>query len=145
MAVASEATARPRTQAPVDSFVGQADSLSGKSRFTERNDLPDKESFVGHTHLPDKRRERQTIELPDKERRDVAERRGWIEYAKRGTKNPKRYAYRRRWKKSGGKWVKSESTRLKSIPPLTEEDYVKRITSEGRNPTTGRRKRDRGD
>ena len=131
--------------APADSFVGQSDSLSGKSRFTERNDLPDKESFVGQGSMPDKRRERQTIELPDKDRRNVTERRGWIEYAKRGTKNPKRYAYRRRWKKSGGKWVKSESTRLKSIPPLTEEDYDTRITRDGRNPTTGRRKRDRGD
>lgn len=126
-------------------FVGQDVSLLGKSRFTERKDLPDKESFVGHTLLPDKRRERQTIALPDKEQRDVAERRGWIEYAKRGTKNPKRYAYRRRWKKSDGKWVKSESKRLRSIPPLTEDDYVKRITNEGRDPTTGRRKRDRGD
>ncbi len=112
---------------------GKSDPLSGKSQSSERNDLPDKI------------RRRVSINLPDKKRQDVTERRGWIEYAKRGTKNPKRYAYRRRWKKDGGLWVKSKLERLKSIPPLTEEEYVKRITGEGRDPTTGRRKRDRAD
>jgi hypothetical protein len=122
-------------------FVGQEVSLSGKSKSSERNDLPDKESLSGN----ERRRQRKNVQLPDKERQEVAERRGWIEYAKRGTKNPKRYAYRRRWKKEGGKWVKSESSRLSSIPPLTEEEYVRRITREGRDPVTGRRKRDRAD
>lgn len=114
--------------------------MSGNSRSPEKNRLPDKNP------LPDKKRERRTIHLPDKQRKervDAADRRGWIEYARRGTKNPRRYAYRRRWvRKNDGTWVKSESTRLKSIPPLTEEDYVKRITGEGRDPVTGRRKRD---
>jgi hypothetical protein len=115
--------------------------LSGKSRFTEKNGLPDKGVLSGK----ERRRERRSIHLPDKERQEVAERRGWIEYAKRGTKNPKRYAYRRRWKKVADKWIKSESVRLKSIPPLTEEEYVRRITREGRDPSTGRKRRNRED
>ena len=123
------------------SLSGKSDPLSGKSQSSERNDLPDKGILSGI----ERRRQRQNVQLPDKARQEVTERHGWIEYAKRGTKNPKRYAYRRRWKKSGGLWVKSESSRLKSIPPLTEEEYVKRITGEGRDPTTGRRKRDRAD
>ena len=117
--------------------------LSGKGQSREQSDLPDKKIFVGHAGLPDKLRERRSIPLPDKERPDVTERRGWIEYSKRGTKNPKRYAYRRRWiRDASGGWVKSKVKRLRSIPPLSEEDYVKRITSEGRDPVTGRRKRD---
>ena len=139
----------PKTDKPTKSpdttgrlgFVGQEVSLSGKSQSSEKNDLPDKEILSGN----ERRRQRQNVQLPDKARQEVTERRGWIEYAKRGTKNPKRYAYRRRWKKVGGLWVKSESSRLKSIPPLTEEEYVKRITGEGRDPTTGRRKRDHAD
>jgi hypothetical protein len=141
-AVVVEAVGGPTKQPAVVghlAFVGQVDSLSGKSQFSERNDLPDKNALSGN----ERRRERRSVTLPDKDRQEVAERRGWIEYAKRGTKNPKRYAYRRRWKKDGGKWVKSESTRLKSIPPLTEEQYVRRITGEGRDPATGRRKRNR--
>jgi hypothetical protein len=98
--------------------------------------MPDKKR-----DLPDKK-ERRRESLPDKIQ---SERRGWIEYAKRGTKNPKRYAYRRRWVRAeGGQWVKSKAKRLKSIPPLTEDDYVKRIRSEGRDTTTGRKRRDRG-
>jgi len=96
--------------------------------------------------MPDKIRERRLVQIADKERPDVPERRGWIEYSKRGTKNPKRYAYRRRWiRAEGGTWVKSKVKRLRSIPPLTEEDYVKRITDEGRDPNTGRRKPDSRD
>lgn len=102
-------------------FVGQAAILSGNQS------------------MPDKK-ERRRDSLPDKE---IDERRGWIEYAKRGTKNPKRYAYRRRWKRENGQWVKSKVKRMKSILPLTEEDYVKRIRSEGRDTTTGRKRRDR--
>jgi len=127
-------------------FVGQMDILSGKPPFTEKKALPDKINFVGQSDVPDKRRERRTIQLADKERPEVMERRGWIEYAKRGTKNPKRYAYRRRWERnSSGQWVKSKVKRLRSIPPLSEEEYVKRIAGEGRDTTTGRRKRDRSD
>jgi hypothetical protein len=122
-------------------FVGQDVSLSGKSQSSEKRDLPDKGILSGK----ERRRERRSIALPDKERQEVNERRGWIEYAKRGTKNPKRYAYRRRWKKVADKWIKSESTRLKSIPPLTEEEYVRRITHEGRDPSTGRKRRNRED
>jgi hypothetical protein len=50
---------------------------------------------------------------------------GWIEYPLKGTKNPKRYAYRRQWQKVGGQWVKTAPIRMKSIDPLTQEEYVK--------------------
>jgi len=136
--------------APGVKVARQNNSLSGKLKIREKNNLPDKKNFVGqeavlsgNNHLPDKIRERRSVQVADKERPDVVERRGWIEYSKRGTKNPKRYAYRRRWiRAEGGSWVKSKVKRLRSIPPLTEEDYVKRITDEGRDPTTGRRKPD---
>jgi hypothetical protein len=108
----------------------------------------------GNQSVPDKKRtlpdkkERRREQLPDKDAGSLPdknnERRGWIEYAKRGTKNPKRYAYRRRWERAESGWVKSKQTRVKSIPPLSEEDYVKRIANEGRNQTTGRKRRDRG-
>lgn len=49
---------------------------------------------------------------------------GWIEWRKRGTKNPKRYAYRRRYVgQIDGKWQLSTPVRLREIRPKTEEEY----------------------
>ena len=104
--------------------------------------------FTGHVPMPGKIRvrERPQIAVPGKDHANATEKRGWIEYARRGTKNPKRYAYRRRWiRDSAGNWVKSNPKRLKSIRPLTEEEYVRRITGEGRDAITGRKRRDRSD
>jgi hypothetical protein len=159
VAAAHEAAARPRSNGPREAAqhgkptkpddnrrLSAASALPGKTTLLGKSDtLPGKSHFSERDDLPGKIRQRQSIGLPDKIRQEATERRGWIEYAKRGTKNPKRYAYRRRWKKIGGKWIKAESKRLKSIPPLTEEEYVRRITGEGRNPTTGRKRRDRAD
>jgi len=50
---------------------------------------------------------------------------GWLEFSKKGTKNPKRYAYRRRWIPNGsGGWKKSKPVRIKTIQPMSEGDYV---------------------
>lgn len=78
--------------------------------------------------------------LVGKEESDEDSRNGWIEYQKKGTKNPKRYACRRRWVRKDGVWVKSKAKRLSSILPLTEEEYVARLEWEGRDKDTGRRK-----
>jgi hypothetical protein len=47
----------------------------------------------------------------------------WIEFSKKGTRNPKRYAYLRRWVKRGEAWVKSKPVRIKTIKPMSEEEY----------------------
>jgi hypothetical protein len=71
-----------------------------------------------------------TAVLPTKKdgriRQNYDERRGWIEFPKKGTKNPRRYAYKRRWLPDGrGGWKKSKPVRYNLYPPLTEADYVK--------------------
>jgi hypothetical protein len=47
----------------------------------------------------------------------------WIEFPRKGTKNPKRYAVRRAWVKEEGVFKKITLGRVKDIPPLTEEEY----------------------
>lgn len=84
---------------------------------------------------------RQTVALRGKRQE---EKRHWIEFAKRGTKNPKRYAYRRRWiTNGGGVRIKSRPIRLKSIPPMTEEEYIQRITRRDISDVAARRVRSR--
>lgn len=57
----------------------------------------------------------------------------WLEFPKKGTKNPKRYAQRRSWINVGGVWKKSKPVRVKDIPPMTEAEYqnYKRHQSKG--------------
>ena len=95
------------------------------------------------TDLPDKGTPPRTVARQRRrQRRDkTTERRGWIEVRQTRHKEPKRYAYRRRWERAESGWVRSQKqTRVKSIPPLSEEDYVEAvIANEGRNQTTGRK------
>lgn len=99
--------------------------------------------FGGHSrvaHQKNKPPEPVPQTLPTKK---VEEKRGWIEFPKKGTKNPKRYAYRRRWLKKDGRWVKSVPERLSRMKPMSEEDYVKYKQNQERAKRAERRERHR--
>jgi hypothetical protein len=99
--------------------------------------------LVGNSTMPTKKNR----PLPTKIPTEIEERRGWIEFPKKGTKNPRRYAQRRRWIRQDGEWVKSKPRRIKSIPPMDEVTYVKYKSGQedrARQERRQRRERNRG-
>jgi hypothetical protein len=122
--------------------VGQETAVNGAGRVKDSggqenhtSDLAGKD-FGGHSRVAHQK----TARPPTK---NVEVKKGWIEFPKKGTNNPKRYAYRRRWLKVDGRWVKSRPVRIKTWGPMSEDDYVKYKQSQERAKRAERRERHR--